>query len=163
VSEVFVRRPPWRLWCELVAREVRGDASPEDAAEVRRQDNLIAWMRALNQLKCDTEAHDGDARLRLKSLAPTKPGEPPSEHYLGQKREFEWRHAGRVKFMRGVAARIEECRHLLHAAGIDWRLTVGDLLGSLLRIEELLMRDDIDGALGVARTSLDRGYRAGAL
>lgn len=154
-EQPFIRRPPWRLWCDLVANEVRGTASIEDARDLRDRDNLIAWMRALNQIRSDAQAHDADSRARLRAISPM-PGTTASAHYLEQKREFDRRHAGRLKFIRGVEARIEECRHLLHVAGLDWRLTVGDLLGTLARIEELLMRDDIDAALGVARTHLDR-------
>lgn len=151
----FTKRPPWLLWCELVAREVRGQARIEDAHMLREPDNLVAWARALNQIRNDVDAHMGDARLRLQALKPL-PGEYPSEEYLVAKREYERRHAGRVRFKRGVEARLEEVKHLLESAGIDVRLSVGDLLSALLRIEELLTRDDIDGALGCARMYLKR-------
>lgn len=154
----FVKRPPWRLWCELVVREVKGEASIEDAHLLRERDSLIAWVRALNQVKLDAQTHDADARLRLRTLCPV-PGAPASAAYLDAKREFEWRHAARVRFLRGVEARLEECKHLLDVAGLDWHQTVGNLLATLVKAEELLLRDDLDAALGLVRSVLARARR----
>lgn len=154
----FLRKPQWVLWCEQVSRDVKSQATPFEARQLREPGNLIAWLRALNQIRADVQAQDADARLRLRPHAPM-PGEQPLAHYLELKREYDNRHAGRIRVLRGCEARIGECEYLIERHGLARSTTVAGLFNVLAKVEELLHRDDIDGALGVARSALDRVER----
>lgn len=143
----------WREWCELTAADVRGLATPVDAAALRRPENLIAWLRALNYVKADVDAHIGDSQLRLRGHAPAV-GERPSRSYLTLKREHDNRHARRIRFKRSVEARIEECRFLIDRHAINPRGTFGGLVNNMARIADLLERDDLENALRLARQAL---------
>lgn len=153
--ETFVRRPLWTLWCEQVIRDIRGIASPSESAELRQPDNLISWLQALQYAAADIDARIGDSRLRLKSIAPLS-GERPSQTYLAAKREHDGRHARRVKFRRGVEARIDECRFLLDKHLVRPQDTAGYLVIVMSKVQDLLDRDDVEGALYLAKSTLDK-------
>lgn len=152
---VFVKRPPWRTWCDLVAQEAKGQGTARDVQLVRQPENLIGWIRALNQISLDVDAQISDSRLRLKAIAPL-PGHGPTEEYLLAKADHDRRHAGRVRFRRSIEARLDEARHLTETAGVNPHRTVGFLLTSIARAEELLARDDVESALSLLRTALDK-------
>lgn len=149
----------WKAWCEQVTSDVRGLATPVEAAELREPGNLIAWLRALNYAKADVDAHIGDSRLRLQSMSPPS-GTAPSPEYILAKREHDERHARRVKFKRGVEQRLEECRYLLDVHAINPRGTYGGMVSNLARIVDLLERDDLESALALAKQTVSCAEQA---
>ena len=155
MTETFVRRPLWQLWCEQVIRDIRGEATPSEAAELREPENLVSWMQALHYAAADIDARIGDAKLRLRTLAPA-PGTQPSPAYLDAKREYDARHARRIRFRAGIEARVDECRFLLNKHLVKPEETAGYLITVLSKVEDLLDRDEVEGALRLAKNTLDK-------
>lgn len=155
MTETFVRRPLWQLWCEQVIRDVRGDASPAESAELRDPENLVSWLQALQYGIADIDVRIGDSKLRLKAMSPA-PGVNADAQYLAAKREYDLRHARRIKFRASLEARVDECRFLLNKHLVRPQDTAGYLITVLSKVEDLLDRDEVEGALRLAKSTLDK-------
>lgn len=161
IPDPFVRRSQWRLWLDLVDKDVKGRATPAEAARLRLPEHLIDWNRALVALLHDVEGAitDSAARMRAHPGRTDAAGDVRAA-YLVEKAEHDRRFASRARFLRGVKARQEEARFLLRQAHVDTHLTVGGLLGEFARIEEYLSRNDVEQALRIARGCLARARGA---
>ncbi|MCU1592435.1 MAG: hypothetical protein JWP11_3691 [Frankiales bacterium] len=141
---------PWPLWCQLVAVEAKGRADEADAALLRRPELRLRWMRGLTQLALDVDGQIHDSRLRLEALTERGPGAAVA----AARAETVVRQAGRARFKRSLLVRMTECKQLLDEGGVHPHVTVGGLLMTLGRLEELLAVDDADAALRVTRAAL---------
>lgn len=140
---------PWPVWCQLVAEEAKGRADERDAALLRRPELRLRWMRGLTQLALDVDGQIHDSRLRLEALT-----ERGGAALAAARAETAIRQAGRARFKRSLLIRMTECKQLLDEAGVHPHVTVGGLLMTLGRLEELLAVDDADAALRVTRAAL---------
>lgn len=160
--EPTYRRSPWAAFLTQVERDIKGLATAAESARLREPENLVSWAQALVAVQKDVEGviAEQKARFRMNPGRLAHPRSPEHRAYLVEKRTHDERLARRIRFLRSVEQCRDEARALLDRAGLDGHVTAGELLETLLRVEELLSRDDIEAALRLTRSTVDYAREA---
>lgn len=144
----FVSESPLRRARRYVDADLAGRASASELQWLHG--NPVMWLRALECVQYDVEAHIAKNRRDLASLKPPG-GRNPSQEYLDAKAEVDRRSQGRIHFRRILETRKQEVVALL---GTSRPVITGDMIEVLLRIASLIEEDDVvsarDFALAVA-------------
>ena len=145
---------------DLVAIEVRDNATFDFMAWLREPEQLVDWLYSLRMLHRKVEGHIRRGRDRMQELKPAY-GEQPSGEYLSELRVFNAAHKSRVRFLAAVDMRLEEVKRLINQEGI---VDNGEYVDTLVRLGALLDDFEYEAARKVVTAALDRlSDRAGAM
>lgn len=152
MDEEFVKEP----LITTVRRAAEAELSKKaTASDVRLlHDHPLMWLRALSRICKEVDNHIAKDRLTLAGHKPAS-GTHASDAYLMLKAEVDKRSLGRLHFKAILDRRIEDVKSIIGPDPLN-RLTVGDMIDTLLAIIEDAYEGDFDAVNDRARFWVER-------
>ena len=140
-GSTFIKVSPLVLARRYAELELRGKVSVFELKWLHN--NLIMWLRVLTVMQAELCLHNAKENATIQKLKPKDGFEEPSLEYMNTKVRLAKTRQARLHFLEIVERRKEEVKALIGSASLISRMTIGDIIGLLLDLDELVKSNDL--------------------